>query len=131
MSLLQKTEDKIERFSLEVANQEMEKLRSRMNDLETILDRKLDMEQYHNLQGRVNDLNDRLNALVRKFDHDRDCMTNALASISQILLGMFARGANVSTAERDHLLALQAEVNELQTHNQYWYGEYTNRAGYY
>lgn len=131
MSLLQKTEDKIERFSLEVANQEMEKLRSRMNDLETILDRKLDMEQYHNLQGRVNDLNDRLNALVRKFDHDRDCMTNALASISQILLGMFARGANVSTAERDHLLALQAEVNELQTHNQYWYGEYTNRVGYY
>lgn len=131
MSLLQKTEDKIERFSLEVANQEMEKLRSRMNDLETILDRKLDMEQYHNLQGRVNDLNDRLNALVRKFDHDRDCMTNALASISQILLDMFARGANVSTAERDHLLALQAEVNELQTHNQYWYGEYTNRAGYY
>lgn len=131
MSLLQKTEDKIERFSLEVANQEMEKLRSRMNDLEDILDGKLDMKQFHVLMGRINDLDQRLDALVRKFDHDRDCTTNALASISQILLGMFARGANVTSVERDHLLALQAEVNELQTHNKYWYGEFTNRAGYY
>ena len=131
MSLLQKTEDKVERFSLEVANQEMNKLRSEMNDLRADLDKKLDMNEYYMLQGRISDLKDSLNALIRKFDHDRECMTNALASISQILLGMFARGANVSTAERDHLLALQAEVNELQTHNKYWYGEFTNRAGYY
>lgn len=131
MSLLQKTNDKVERFSLEVANQEMDELRSRMNDLKYTLDIKLDVEQYYNLQGRVNDLNDRLNTLVHKFDHDSVCMTNAIASISQILSAMFERGVNVTEVEKDHLLALQAEVNELQTHNKYWYGELTNRTGYY
>ena len=126
MSLLKPTVDKVERFSLEVANQEMEKLRSRIDDLECILnrelDKKLDMEQYHNLRGRVNDLNDRLNALVLKINHDSDCMTNALESISQILLAMFARGVNATEVEKDHLLALDAEINELQTYNKYWYG---------
>lgn len=135
MSLLQKTKDRIEQFSLEVARERCEELRLMMADLSADLngrlDGKLDMKQYYILEGRVSDLNQRLDSLVRKFDHDRDCMTNALASISQILLGMFAQGVNVTEAEKDHLLALQAEVNELQTHNKYWYGELTNRAGYY
>ena len=43
MSLLQKTEDKIERFSLEVANQEMGKLRAKMTQLEEDLAGKLDV----------------------------------------------------------------------------------------
>ena len=130
MSLLQNTADKVERFSLEVANKEMEKLRSEMNNLRHDLDGKVDLGLYFEMLENINDANHISSTIIRKLDHDRSCMINALTCISQILLGMFAQGVKVTNAEKDQLLGLQAEINELQTHNKYYYGE-SNRTDYY
>lgn len=126
MSLLQNTKDKVERFSLEVANQEMEKLRSRMTKLEEQLDQKIDVGGLDNIRNDIRHLDHKLDAFGEKYDHDRECIGNALQHISHILLGL--AGVKI---DKDTLMGLQMEINELQTRKEYWYDRYSNHASYW
>ena len=126
MSLLQNTKDKVERFSLEVANQEMEKLRSRMTKLEEQLDQKIDVGGLDNIRNDIRHLDHKLDAFGEKYDHDRECIGNALQHISHILLGL--AGVKI---DKDVLMGLQMEINELQTRKEYWYDRYSNHANYW
>lgn len=128
MSLLQKTEDKIERFSLEVANQEMEKLRTRMDQLRIDLDGKVDVDRMNTFYDMARHIDHKLDAFVEKYDHDRECVGNALQHILHILLGLAGNGVKIDT---DTLVVLQNEIHELLTRKEYWYDRYSNRAGYY
>ena len=128
MSLLQKTEDKIERFSLEVANQEMEKLRSRMDQLRIDLDEKVDVDRMNYYYNLAKHIDHKLDAFGEKYDHDRECIGNALQHISHILLGLAGDGVKI---DKDMLTSLQMEINELQTRKEYWYDRYSNRASYW
>lgn len=128
MSLLQKTEDKIERFSLEVANQEMEKLRTRVDQLMAGLDEKVDIDGLNGIRNDIRHLDHKLDAFGEKYDHDRECIGNALQHISHILLGLAGNGVKI---DKDTFMGLQMEINELQTRNEYWYDRYTNHASYW
>ena len=128
MSLLQNTKDKVERFSLEVANQEMEKLRSRMDQLRIDLDGKVDVDRMNNFYDLARHIDHKLDAFVEKYDHDRECVGNALQHVSHILLGLAGDGVKI---DKDTLTSLQMEINELQTRKEYWYDRYSNRASYW
>lgn len=126
MSLLQKTEDKIERFSLEVANQEMGKLRAKMTQLEEDLAGKLDVDGLNGIRNEIQHLDHKLDAFGEKYDHDRECIGNALQHISHILLGL--AGVKI---DKNLLMGLQTEILELQTRKEYWYDRYSNHANYW
>lgn len=128
MSLLQNTKDKVERFSLEVANQEMEKLRTRMTQLEEQLDHKIDVDGLNSIHNDIRHLDHKLDAFGEKYDHDRECICNALQHISHILLGLVSSNVKI---DKDTFIGLQSEINELQTRKEYWYDRYSNHARYW
>lgn len=129
MSLLQKTEDKIERFSLEVANQEMQKLRDEMTELGNTLARKVDHYELNAVNERCKDVRRELDAWNTKYEHDKECIIGALENFSQLFLSLAAKG-DWSDEQRGMLGTAQVFINELATRNRYWYNDFTNRVGY-
>jgi hypothetical protein len=129
MGILQKTEDKIERFSLEVANQEMQKLRDEMMELGNTLARKVDHHELNVVNERCKDIRRELDAWNTKYEHDKDCIIGALENFSFLFLSITAKG-DWTDEQRGMLGMAQSFVNELSTKNRYWYNDFTNRVGY-
>lgn len=129
MGILQKTEDKIERFSLEVANQEIEKLRGEMTELGDILARKVDHYELNAVNERCKDIRRELDAWNTKYEHDKECIIGALENFSLLFLSLAAKGG-WSDEQRGMLVTAQSFVNELTTKDRYWYNDFTNRVGY-
>lgn len=129
MSLLQKTADKVERFSLEVANQEMQKLRNEMKELGDTLAMKVDRYELNAVSERCKDIRRELDAWDTKYEHDKECIIGALENFSHLLLSIAADG-NWTPEQRGMLGTAQIFINELATRNRYWYNDFTNRVGY-
>lgn len=129
MSLLQKTADKVERFSLEVANQEMQKLRNEMTELGNTLARKVDHYELNAVSERCKDIRRELDAWDTKYEHDKECIIGALENFSLLFLSIAAKG-DWSDEQRGMLGTAQVFINELATRNRYWYNDFTNRVGY-
>lgn len=129
MSILQSTADKLERFSLEVANQEMQKLRDEMTELGNILERKVDRYELNAVNERCKDVRRELDAWNTKYEHDKDCIIGALENFSLLFLSLAAKGG-WSDEQRGMLGMAQSFVNELTTKDRYWYNDFTNRVGY-
>jgi hypothetical protein len=129
MSLLQKTADKVERFSLEVANQEMQKLRDEMTEFGNTLARKVDHYELNAVSERCKDIRRELDAWNTKYEHDKECIIGALENFSLLFLSLAAKGG-WSDEQRGMLGTAQSFVNELATKNRYWYNDFTNRVGY-
>lgn len=129
MSLLQKTADKVERFSLEVANQEMQKLRDEMVELGNTLASKVDRYEINAVSERCKDILRELDAWNTKYEHDKDCLVGALENFSYLFLSLATKG-DWTDEQRGMLAMAQTFVNELATRNRYWYNDFTNRVGY-
>lgn len=129
MGILQKTEDKIERFSLEVANQEMQKLRDEMTELGNTLARKVDHYELNAVNERCKDVRRELDAWNTKYEHDKECIIGALENFSLLFLSIAAKG-DWTDEQRGMLGTAQSFVNELSTKDRYWYNDFTNRVGY-
>lgn len=84
--------------------------------------------RYDLLDSNIKHLDHKLEAFGEKYDHDRECVCNALQHISHILLGLAGDGVKI---DKDMLTSLQMEINELQTRKEYWYDRYSNRASYW
>lgn len=129
MSLLQKTADKVERFSLEVANQEMQKLRDEMERLGDTLASKVDRYEINAVSERCKDILRELDAWNTKYEHDKVCIIGALESFSQLFLSIAANG-DWTPEQRGMLGTARVYINELETKKEYWYNDFTNRVGY-
>lgn len=129
MSLLQNTADKVERFSLEVANQEMQKLRDKMTELGDFLERKADHYELHAVNEKCKDVRRELDAWNTKYEHDKECIIGALENFSLLFLSIAAKG-DWSDEQRGMLGTAQTFINELATRDRYWYNDFTNRVGY-
>lgn len=120
MSLLQKTEDKIERFSLEVANREMEKLRNEICTLHINLGTKAEIYELNEVSEKCRVIRMELDALTAKYKYDKSCIVGVLENFSHLFLSIAANG-NWTDEQRYMLIQAQTLINGLKTIDNYLY----------